>query len=193
MLRFEIQPDPVFLVMLDAAIEYMIFGLDLDESSDQDESFAVNMPRSSRLFTAQQANEQLRGLQCAIHAPEMYKPTDYHWLLLYECLNRYCGLFNDLPFGVISEKYGIESIDFDGVVDYFFWDTDFLDEDISKLPMEAREQLGVSPETFGLSMGMTPHPEELVLKRCEPDDDTEPAKAYTPGSKTYPDFGNVYP
>ena len=44
MLRFEIQPDPVFLVMLDAAIEYMIFGLDLDESSDQDESFAVNMP-----------------------------------------------------------------------------------------------------------------------------------------------------
>ena len=55
-----------------------------------------------------------------------------------------------------------------------------------------REQLGVSPETFGLSMGMKPHPEELALTLCDPDDDAEVAKAYIPGSKTYPDFSNAF-
>lgn len=54
--------------------------------------------------------------------------------------------------------------------------------------MEVREQLGVSPETFALSMGMEPYPEELALKLCEPHDDTEAAKAYTLGSKQYPDL-----
>ncbi len=193
MLRFEIQPDTVFLDMLDDAIEQLIDEMDLEEPSDQDESFAVDMPRSSRFFTTQKAKKQLRTLQRAIHAAELYQPTDYHWLLLYECLKLYCGLFNDLPSGVISEKYGIESIDFNELIDYFFWDIDFLNDHISELPMEAREQLGVSPETFGLSMGMKPHPEELALKLCEPDDDTEAAKAYTPGSKQYPDFSSVSP
>jgi hypothetical protein len=193
MLRFEIKPDTVFLDMLDDAIEQMIDEMDLEEPTDQDESFEINMPRSSRVFTAQQAKHQLRTLQRAIHAAELYKPTDYHWLLLYECLEQYCEIFNDLQVGVMSEKYGIESIDFAHLIDYFFWDIDFLNDDIAKLPMEMRAQLGVSPETFGLSMGMKPHPEELALKLCEPDVDTEVAKAYTPGSKKYPDFSNASP
>ena len=188
MLRFEIPPDTVFLDMLDDAIAQIIDEMDLEELSDQDEAFAVDMPRSSRFFTPQEAKEQLRTLQRAIHSAELWQPTDYHWLLLYECLKLYCDLFNDLPGGVRSEKYGIESIDFVGVIDYFFWDIDFLNDHISELPMEVREQLGVSPETFGLSMGMEPHPEELALKLCEPHDDTEAAKAYTLGSKQYPDL-----
>ena len=40
MLRFEIKPDIVFLDMLDDAIEQMIDEIDLEEPSDQDESFA---------------------------------------------------------------------------------------------------------------------------------------------------------
>ena len=44
---------------------------------------------------------------------------------------------------------------------------------------------------FGLSMGMKPHPEDLALKLCEPDDDTEVSQAYIPGSKKYPDFSRV--
>ena len=193
MLRFEIQPDTVFFDMLDDAIEQMIDEMDLEQPSNQDVSFAVSMPRSSRFFTAEQAKEHLRALQRAIHAPQLYQPTDYHWLLLYECLRVYCGLFNELPSGVIKDTYGIESIDFNGVIDYFFWDIDFLNDHISDLSMEAREQLGVSPETFGLSMGLKPHPEELTLKLCEPEDGKEAAKAYTPGSKEYPDFSNVPP
>lgn len=116
--------------------------MDLEQPSDQDECFAEDMPRSSRFFTPQEAKEQLRAMQRAIHATALYQPTDYHWLLLYECLKLYCELFNDLPGGAINEKYGIESIDFNGVVDYFFWDSDFLNDHISELSIEAREQLG---------------------------------------------------
>ena len=135
MLRFEIQPDTVFLDMLDDAIEHMIYGIDIEDPSDQGKPFAVDMPCSSRFFTAQKAKEQLRALQRAIYAAELYQPTAYHRLLLYECLNLYCSLFNDRQAGVISEKYGIESIDFDGVIDYFFWDTDtdFLNDTPSEL------------------------------------------------------------
>ena len=104
MLRFEIQPDIVFLDMLEEAIEQMIDEMDLEEPTDQDESFELNMPRSSRVFTAQQAKDQLRTLQRPLHAAELYKPADYHWPLLYECLELYCEIFNDLRVGVISEK-----------------------------------------------------------------------------------------
>jgi hypothetical protein len=105
----------------------------------------------------------------------------------------YCDLFNDLPGGVLSEKYGIKSLGFGDLIDYFFWDIDFLNDNLSTLSMEARQDLAVSPETFGLSMGMKPHPEELALQLCDPDDDTEAGKAYVPGSKTYPDFSNTHP
>lgn len=193
MLRFKSQPDTIFLDLLDDALEHMIYGIDLEEPSDQDEAFAVDMPRSRRFFTAQTAKKQLRALQRAIHAAELYQPTDYHWLLLYECLSLYCRLFNGRPLGVMRERYGIEVIDCDGVIDRFFWDTDFLDDDISKLPMEVHQKLDVSVETFGLSMGMKPHAEELALTRCAPDEDTKVAKAYTPGSKEYPDISSVSP
>ncbi|HSL03028.1 MAG TPA: hypothetical protein VK901_05765 [Nitrospiraceae bacterium] len=93
----------------------------------------------------------------------------------------------------MREKYGIELIDFDGVIDRFFWDTDFLDDDSSKLPMEVRQELDLSPGSFGLARGRTPHPAELALKLCAPDEDNEVAKAYTPGSKSYPDFSSVSP
>ena len=92
---------------------------------------------------------------------------------------------------VLSEKYGIESIDFNGVIEIIFWDTDFLKDNISELSMEAGKQLRASPEIFGLSMAMKPHPEELAFKLCEPANDTKTVKLYIPGPKEYPDFGGV--
>ena len=88
---------------------------------------------------------------------------------------------------LINEKYGIEAIDFDWIIAVFFWDTDFLDDNIGRLSLEQRQALRVSPETFGLSLGMKPHPEELALKivRDDPsnDDHQETNNSLTRGSK----------
>ena len=52
---------------------------------------------------------------------ELYQPTDYHWLLLYEALETYCSEFNERPDGPLYAGYGIERLDFGALVDLFFW------------------------------------------------------------------------
>jgi hypothetical protein len=80
------------------------------------------------------------------------------------------------------------AIEFDAIVDIFFWDTDFLlsEEDIVGLGMERREELAINPEIFGITQRLKPHPEELQLRSIEPDE-TMPATAlYRLGAHTYP-------
>ncbi len=54
-------------------------------------------------------------------------------------------------------KYGIRRIDFDALVDLFFWDTYFFlpEDDVADVGMEARKQLAINPETFGLTQGLS--------------------------------------
>ena len=51
----------------------------------------------------------------------------------------------------------------------YFWDTDFLmdAESFARLSAEAKTHLGFSPSVFGVTQGLAPHPEELVLRRAE--------------------------
>lgn len=105
--------------------------------------------------------------QAALSETGLLLPTDYHWLLLYEVLEVYSEGFNDMPHGRLCERFGIEHIDFHLLIEMFFWDNDFLGEEIPDLALETRQRLDISPETFGLTVGMKPHPEELALKVCE--------------------------
>jgi hypothetical protein len=61
--------------------------------------------------------------------------------------------------------FRIEKIDFDGLVALYFFDIDFLldSETVSDLGLDKRAMLGIQNETFGISQGMSPHPEELEL------------------------------
>ena len=69
------------------------------------------------------------------------------------------------------ELQGVEGfhIDFDALIDTYFWDTDFLmdAESFARLSGEAKTNLGFSPSVFGVTQGLAPHPEELVLRRAE--------------------------
>lgn len=188
MLRFQTTPDSPFLDILDEAINETLGTIDMeaDLPEEQQESFRDEMPRSSTFFTPQEAKQQLEVLQRASRANELYQPTDYHWLLLYEVLDHYCALFNDDPCGMPLEKYGIKRLDIGFMVDLFFWDTDFLDDGIADMPLVARKALDVSPETFGLAMGLKPHPEELALKLHESADEEPPEGYFIQGSNEYP-------
>ncbi len=109
-------------------------------------------------------------LLTASRAPELYQLTDYHWLLLYDCLRVYCEIHNafareaptkTLPVG----PYQIGPIDFDALVDGYFWDTDFLLEGpiVAGLGPEGRQSADVSDEVFGIAQGLRPYPDELKL------------------------------
>ncbi len=191
MLRFATKPDHVFLALLVDAIDLMVDNLHLEgDPFEQQDALECLLPKSATLFDADTARSQLYSLGAALRAPELLQPTDYHWLLLYEVLHDYCAGFDAMPGGVLTENYGIDHLDFGALIDLYFWDTDFLDSHIPLLPLETRQRLDISPETFGLTAGMKPHREELVLKVCEAEAvkefDADGAVVLLLGSTTYP-------
>jgi hypothetical protein len=189
LLRFQTKPDAVFLDLLHEAIEFTIN--DINDLHCDPEAFEIQYEKSSRLFHPQLGRDTLQTLLEASRSPQWYQLTDYHWLLLYEALEVYCGFFNDdegRGFRVF-EQYGIRQIEFDAIVDMFFWDTDFLlpGDEMLAAGMEGRQQLAIGPETFGLTQGLKPHPEELQLRPVEVDEKTmPPIDRYRPGSDSYP-------
>lgn len=122
MLRFANKPDEIFQAMLDGAISetldvVLCFA---DDPEEQQEAFDCHLPRSATVFTWQQAKQQLVELRTASLSQELYQLTDYHWLLLYECLRSYCDAYTDIPWCDPHEKYGIEEVDFADIVETFF-------------------------------------------------------------------------
>jgi hypothetical protein len=124
----------------------------------------------ARFFRRKDAVELVEQLLTASKEPTLYQITDFHWLILYAALKAYCDDHNDmardsergvLPVG----PYEIGEIDFDYIVDRFFWDLDFLaGEDLLSLsPNQRRHQLGISDETYSIAAGLKPHPDELRI------------------------------
>ena len=174
MLYFAHKPDAVFIAILHAALESECESIKafLDKDLDLWEGC---YPESSRYFTADTCFDILTQLYCAMRDPIVYRPADYHWLLLYEVLQNYCVIHNDLapsapkgwrPVG----KFKLREIDFDALVDLYFWDTDFL-----LAPIQ-----GCNTDT-----------EDIRLERIEPsrwEDKTMPENSlFNPASLRYPD------
>jgi hypothetical protein len=86
----------------------------------------------------------------------------------------------------------IEELLFDELIDIYFYDTDFLlnPEDIFPLGMDDRKALDLSDETYAISHGLSPHPEELELKVHEGalPVETDSSLYFSSKSKVYPDF-----
>ena len=154
------------------------------------EAWATAYPLSSACFTRELARSVLLDVLEKLNSPDWYVPTDYHWLLMYECLKEQIALFNDAPVPSVVKRLQLRtsdqdaaylhlpkrargtarvSIDFDEFIDVYFWDTDFLMDVgvLDHLIPEAKQQLGFSGEVFGATHGLAPHPDELVLKRWE--------------------------
>jgi len=166
MLRFAQPPDAVFLAILHAALE------DLQETLTdlEAEDWPALYPLAARCFSADLARTTLAELLTASRAPEIYQLTDFHWLLLYDCLRAYCAIHSDYAQEVATKSlpvgpYQIGPIDFDAVMDQYFWDTDFLLDGptLASLSPEGRKTMGVADEVFGIAQGLPPHPDELTL------------------------------
>jgi len=95
MLRF---PSPL------TAAATVLFVYCLEVSSDalidayeSDEDFGQEYLLSARCFTRELARATLLDMLEKLQCPEEYIPTDYHWLLLYECLQIQLSVLNDKP------------------------------------------------------------------------------------------------
>ena len=179
------------------AIFVMCLDLASDEVSDVDlpDAWREAYPLSATCFTPELARATLGDLVEKLRLPEEYVPTDYHWLLLYECLQGQIEALNEDPLPLLvnllttlataqdalyltlptrSTGGAGFSIDFDALVDMYFWDTDFLldAEQFARLDPDAKASLGFSPSVFGVVQGLAPHPDELVLRRAAEDERT---------------------
>lgn len=174
MLRFTEKPDEIFLTILHEAIneELGYFQNCIDDIG----FFEASYPLSSRHFSLTLAAQTLQRLRMASEAEELYQLTDFHWELLYEVLRGYSAAFNDDAVeSEVLEKYGIKEIDFSGLIEMFFWDTDFMQdaETMLELTVEQKETLGMSNEAFGMAQGLSPHPEELELRPVPKDEEMQ--------------------
>jgi hypothetical protein len=177
-----------------AATEIFISCLEISADMvvdfDPPDAWRDMYPLSATCFTPELARETLLDLVAKLRLPEVYVPTEYHWLLMYECLQALIEVLNDDPLPSLVKQLttlataqdaiylslpiqgkGIAGfhIDFDALVDTYFWDTDFLldAESFFQLDADAKTRLGFSPSVFGVVQGLSPHPDELVLRRSE--------------------------
>ena len=187
MLRFAEPLTPAAAEILRYCLE---ISADLACDDGLGDDWALTYPLSARCFTAQLARETLLDLLSKLSRPERYAPTTYHELLMYECLEVEIACFNDgllpglferlkgmvkardaayLHFAPRPQAQAGGAIDFHAFIDAYFWDTDFLLEPSTFAQMDAplKTRLGYRADLFGALSGLTPHPTELILKRCD--------------------------
>jgi hypothetical protein len=180
MLRFEVPPDTVFLTVLHAALTlqqgYVEELMEMEEGPAS-RWWPVTEPMIARFFDPPTAVRLIERLLAASRDTRLYQLTDYHWLLIYRCLETFCDLHNDEAATDPSGRaevgpYSIGSIDFDAIVDRFFWDTDFLmGPELLDLSADQRvRQLGFSDEAFSIAAGLKPHPSEVDIRPWPQDD-----------------------
>lgn len=209
MLRFQSHPDKVFTAILKEAMELMIDEINNAVSFSQSkEEISENLnsllPNAGKVFNSSTALNTLKEMLVCLEKPQLYQLNDYHYMLHYDTLSTFCELHNDavreaetradkIEISQIGDYY-IEKLLFDELVDIYFYDIDFLlnPEETFQLGMEGRRNIDVSDETFVISQGLAPHPEELALKVHEGEKaiEIDSSPYFGSKSKVYPDFNN---
>lgn len=199
MLHFAENPDIIFTQILDQAFDHAV---DLMIRDHVEQGFDANrwvaqFPHASKVFTPETAMATVKDLhRCHQDKTGLWEMNDYHYCLLYDILEEFCEVRNDMgkdikmPFAVIEDNE-IRQVDFDLLSEIYFPDTDFLipPDRMSELDDEEKARFGFRPETFPIAMGLKPHTEELQLKLSEKGDFTP----CHPGASVYWRRTNIYP
>ena len=146
-----------------------------------------NYPLSSQCFCRHRTCKTLEEILEKLNHDGLYELTDYHWLLLYECLGTEINCFNttqarplweelqqlkkndDIPYlSVIKKRRKKQKkilISFTMFFDMYFPKIDFLmsGDEYNALSAEDKAKLHFSEELFGVVNDLIPHPDELIL------------------------------
>jgi hypothetical protein len=187
-------------LMIDQVREVKMRGRDTEELKYEFEGL---LPAASRVFNFETTLKTLKRILMCHKRPGLYRLNDYHYLLLYDTLEYFCHIHNDMvkeSKGADEKKkmskvgaFYIEKISFDDLIGVYFYDIDFLmDADtMIELGIERRKDLGIHDENFGISQGMAPHPEELKIRvqKNEKPSLRIQSRLWGPTSSVYPDLG----
>ena len=201
MLLFQESPDPIFSEIFHEALEY-VRDLTLNpfkkryrptkaERQDLDETYGELYPELVPYFPRRRLVAVLDALLRASRARSLHRPTDYHWLIIYVCLRTYIDLHNDgaLPESEKVGRYEIEAIDFNAIVDQFFFDTDFLMGPILLRAEEANPgHLQPTQQSWRIAAGLKPRPSDLRLVRVK-----QPRTPTVSNENPWPTSGYVGP
>ena len=197
MLRFQFTPDKCFFEIVTASLEIPMDMLKEDiEQAELDQVKYLHIPQVAKIFSTELLLKTIEELLEAHEAPELYMPTEYHFLVLYDVISGFAELHNDsLSDEEPATKVGsllVGEIDFDWLFDMYFWDCDFLTdpEVMNRLSGEAKEMVRFSPETFAVVNRMEPHPDELMLKPL-PEKPGTPEEAHYKEGESYPYYGRI--
>ena len=179
-------PDPLTAAATEILVYCLSVSADMALPDMLGDEWADAYPLSAKCLTPEQSREALLDLLDKLQLPQDYVPTTYHWLLMYECLETHIACLNDdswperverfkalgdardasyLSFPLDSHGTEGVSINFEGFVEMYFWDTDFLLDPSTfyQLGATSKKQLGYPGDLFSVLTGLTPHPTELVL------------------------------
>ena len=169
MISWASKPDPVFNDIISKALG---FYKDAVKENLFDDG-------SIKIFGQIGLTIELVKIINAHNSKSTFEVTAYHFLILYEALAFYCDIFNDGVFGEVSLG-GIRpsKLNFDEIVDIYFFDTDFLmdQEIVNGLSIDQKENMDLSPVVFSIANNLTPHADELNIsvtdEELEPVDET---------------------
>ena len=204
MLRFESNPDIIFTKILKEAFALMIDELTNDDYDYSEEELIGGgklqyfMPDAKRNFTVETVIPVLHELAKYNSMAGLWELNDYHYLIIYDTLKYFCEIENDFAKEqnrqILSVKnYRIYELDFEELVEHYFWDTDFLLEEkhILDLTSDQKQQLDISDVLFGVVTGLMPHPKELRIKLSEKGNfnpNLPDPLLFKTNSRRYPDF-----
>ena len=128
---FQTKPDAVFEAILQEALLSEMTEVKLLADDGAIDSWEGLYPEISSLFCPYTTVRIMAQLLAAARDTSVYRLTDVHWLVLYECLQNFCATHNDLveedPQALRAVgTFRIGQLDSEAIVTIYFWDTDFL-------------------------------------------------------------------
>jgi len=176
MIVFQDDPDAIFLAIVDEALAHTRevhlvryqerYRPTRAERRELEAAYRDLFPELVPLFTRGELVRVIDRLRRASRDERRrYELTDYHWLVLYACLQLYGDLHNDGVTGDQVGPYEIERIDVGAIVDRFFFDTDFL---LGTTLLSAEEAapgyLGVTRQASKIAARLRPEAKDLRMR-----------------------------
>jgi hypothetical protein len=182
MINFPGTPDKEFIEILDAAFEHA-YSWNADNTElanyllnyDQDKinQFRGNGRATGPVRIRQQIDKLIKIHKIPYNKYFKFQLTDWSWFLLYHILDSYIQWHNDTYYeNEITmvdevETWHSKEIDFDDIIDEYFWDTDFLlGEELGRKFIDnpnVKAAMGIDESTIRLITGQKASIEDLNI------------------------------
>ena len=196
MIYFQTKPDAAFEAILQEALLSEMTEVKMLADDGAIDSWEGLYPQTSVVFGAYTAIRVMAQLLAATRDVSVYRLIDVYWLVLYECLQNFCVMHNELLEDDLHAlrsigAFRVGQVDGKALVAIYFWDTDFLLRPISQDENRFGKTFGeavVSDSTQDFSEDL----EENDMPMLEVVDEVawivpEPSAFFHTGSIQYPD------